>query len=570
MSNPEQVPPKEPSAFSERVNQLLRAHLRDLQSPAPEEVQNLVSELEQRRSELEMQNQELLKTQQQLEAYRDRYVDLYDFAPLGYVTLDEEGYVQEINLAGTRLLEAKRDELIGYPFASCVAKEDEQVFLEHVRKCVTERAEVVSELSLVVRGGRTIAVQLRSIPISEPQMHATLCKTAMTDITERKRAEESLKQERNLLRTLIDNLPDCVYVKDSQSRFIAANLAVARIMGAATPSDLLGKTDREFYPANLAAEYLADEQEILRSKQPLVDKDEPHVDPIGSPRVILTTKVPFKDSQGNVVGLVGISRDITARKQAEEEVRQAQQRVLELQQREKELVEAELSKARDALVRQTRLAAVGQLSVSIAHDLRNPLGGIRNAVYLLKRKISPLEAKCHEYLKIIEDELVTANEVITDCLAISQGRAPIKRPVALLPILTQARCHVAAGEQIQWRYILPSEPFLVCADASQLEQVFKNLFLNAMEALGESGTIMVEAAHVGGYDEILVGDDGPGVRQDVRDRIFEPLVTTKPRGTGLGLTICRQIIEQHGGTIELLAADQPGTSLQIRLPAGEA
>ena len=397
-----------------------------------------------RQSELERQNEELRATQRHLEAYRDRYVDLYDFAPLGYVTLDEDGYVQEINLAGAKLLDADRDGLTGYAFADYVAKENQEAFLEHLAQCVRERREVTSELHLVTQSGQSITVQLRSIPIAGP-LDDTLCKTAITDITERrkmeeairksraflqtvidaipetmlvigrdyrislanraaremaggidpvaclachqlshqrelpcegrndccplrqviatkapvtvmhthydaegkevfvevtaapvfnddgevthiiescrdvterKRAEAALEQDRNLLRTLIDNLPDCIYVKDTQSRFMAANLATARLMGAADPNDLLGKTDADFYPPELAAEYRADEEELFRSGQPLVNKNESRLDAAGNRRTVVTTKIPLLDSQGKVYGLVGISRDLTEQREA--------------------------------------------------------------------------------------------------------------------------------------------------------------------------------------------------------------------------------------------------------------
>ena len=104
----------------QRPSELLRTYASDPQSPRPDEVQRLVAELDFRQSELEVQNQKLQEAQRQLEAYRDRYIDLYDFAPLGYVTLDEDGYIQEINLAGARLLGGERAELVGYPFADYV------------------------------------------------------------------------------------------------------------------------------------------------------------------------------------------------------------------------------------------------------------------------------------------------------------------------------------------------------------------------------------------------------------------------------------------------------------------
>ena len=432
-----------------RPSELLRTYVSDPQSPQPDEVQRLVSEFEVRQTELEAQNQELREAKRQLEAYRDRYVDLYDFAPLGYATLDEDGYVQEINLAGAKLLGLQRDALTGYALEDYVAKEDQKAFQDHVRKCAVDRCEATSELRLVAKGGQSIVVQLRSVPLEGPTEH-TLCKMAITDITERrrmeevirqsgaflhtvidaipdtmlvigrdyriflanraareqaggfdpavcltchqlshhrdvpcegrnepcplrdviatkapmtvihthynaegreifvevnaapvlneagdvthvietcrditahKRAEDALQQEHNLLRTLIDHLPDSIYVKDAQGRFVAANLAAAHIMGATSPDNLLGKTDYDFYPQEQAAEYRADEDQLLQLGQPLVNKNEPHQDPAGNLRTVLTTKVPVRDSQGKVAGLVGISRDITERKEAEDALR---------------------------------------------------------------------------------------------------------------------------------------------------------------------------------------------------------------------------------------------------------
>ena len=153
------------------------------------------------------------------------------------------------------------------------------------------------------------------------------------EIADRVRAEsqrdaslEALARERNLLRTLIDNLPDHIYVKDMESLFLAGNAAVAHMMGAATPDDLLGKTDFDFYPHELAAEFHADEREVLESGQPLVNKEEPCVDSEGVTRRILTTKVPLRDAQGNTVGLVGIGRDVTERVRAAEALRASEER----------------------------------------------------------------------------------------------------------------------------------------------------------------------------------------------------------------------------------------------------
>lgn len=149
----------------------------------------------------------------------------------------------------------------------------------------------------------------------------------LRDVTERKQFEEALARERHLLRTLIDNLPDQVYFKDAQSRFIIANPVTARNMGVNTPQAIIGKTDFDFHPETLARQYFADEQRIIQSGQGLVDYEEPLVDAqTGQTRWVLSTKVPLRDSQGQIIGLVGVGRDITERKAMEESLRESERR----------------------------------------------------------------------------------------------------------------------------------------------------------------------------------------------------------------------------------------------------
>ncbi|MCC7207176.1 MAG: PAS domain-containing protein [Anaerolineae bacterium] len=130
---------------------------------------------------------------------------------------------------------------------------------------------------------------------------------------------EALEQERNQWRTLIDNVPDYIYVKNAQSRFVTANAATALGMGASSPADLLGKTDADFYPPDLAASYLADEQALLKSGQPVINREEPALDRAGGKtRWLLTNKIPLKNGQGKIIGLVGIGRDVTDRRLVEQ------------------------------------------------------------------------------------------------------------------------------------------------------------------------------------------------------------------------------------------------------------
>lgn len=184
----------------QRADHLLHTHLRDPEAPAAAEVREMAEQCEARRGDLEIQNEQLHRIRLQLEHYRDRYVNLYDFAPLGYWTLDEDGYVQEVNLAGAKMLDVDRDSLIGLPLLDYVVAEDRQAFLDHIQRCIRDREDVTSEVTLQTQDGRAIVVQLHSMPTEggdeEDDQNRTLaifCKTAVTDITQRKRAEEQLR-----------------------------------------------------------------------------------------------------------------------------------------------------------------------------------------------------------------------------------------------------------------------------------------------------------------------------------------------------------------------------------------
>lgn len=158
--------------------------------------------------------------------------------------------------------------------------------------------------------------------------NARLHDQARQEIAERKRVEETLASERNLLRTLIDNLPDFFYVKDTGSRFVLANIAQARACGLASTDELIGKTDFDFFPQELAEQYYADEQTVIRTGQPLLDREEAFISPVDrQPRCLSTTTAPLRDNQGKIIGLVGTSHDVTSLKQTEQALLESQTRL---------------------------------------------------------------------------------------------------------------------------------------------------------------------------------------------------------------------------------------------------
>ena len=284
---------------------------------------------------------------------------------------------------------------------------------------------------------------------------------------------------------------------------------------------------------------------------------------IGPARVWAADEQEFAASIGDFVSLV---LEASERRRAQQAFRSAQEALLRQDYQARHQIEHELDRIKDELVRQTRLATIGQVAASLAHELRNPLGAIRNAAFYLRRHVPAGDQKWTDHLTIIEQEIRRSDGTINDLLEMSQAKQPIKEVVDLREVVQDSFGLVQSGDRVQLEIALQEERFLVNADSGQLRQVMANLMANAVEAIGQSGRIRVEAHRGGEFDEILVRDDGPGVPSDLRQRVFEPLITTKAKGTGLGLPICRQIVERHGGTIDLIDVEGPGVGFRIRLP----
>ncbi len=305
---------------------LVSKYVSDPLAPRPEEVQRLAAELTARLTDLDRQNQELRETKRQLEDYRDRYVDLYDSAPLGYASLDEDGYIQEINLAGAALLGVDRNAMTGYAFAEYVAEEDRKAFLEHLRECVGERREVTSELRLVTLDGRSIAVQLRSIPIVGSH-EESLCKTAITDITQRKNMEEEIRQSQAFLQTVIDAIPDTMLVIGRDYRILLANRAAREMAGGIDPTVCL-TCHQLSHHRNLPCEGRSEPcplHQVVATKAPMTVMHT-HYDAAGREIFVEISAAPVFDEAGEVIHIIEACRDISERTRTEEGLRDSEAR----------------------------------------------------------------------------------------------------------------------------------------------------------------------------------------------------------------------------------------------------
>jgi len=238
---------------------------------------------------------------------------------------------------------------------------------------------------------------------------------------------------------------------------------------------------------------------------------------------------------------------------------------------ERKRVEDELKAAQEQLIRAEKLAAIGQLASGVGHELRNPLGAIKNAALYVRRRIakselSATEPKVLEFLDLIDEEVDSANKVITDLLSFSRVAKPTVSLVNAGSIIRGALSHVAVPGNVE--VVTDVDPGLpiVVVDAAQIQQVFINIILNALEAMPEGGRLEIRARNKAELVTVDFIDTGCGIPESVMGKIFDPLFTTKPKGIGLGLAMSKSIMERHGGDIGVKSKEGKGTTFTLSLP----
>jgi PAS domain S-box-containing protein len=374
------------------------------------------------------------------------------------------------------------------------------------------------------------------------------------DVTARRQAETAFRHERDLLRTVIDLLPDSIYVKDRSFRFLAANQELTRRFGKISPTELIGKTNEDFFPSAISEKLRANEQRVLDGHS-IINHPETTLTPNGEQIDLLTSKIPLLDKDGRIIGLVGTGRDVTRQRQLEENLRQSQ-----------------------------KMEAIGQLAGGVAHDFNNILGTVRIAADLLKVG-GPLNPNQTETLAEIANATERAANLSRQLILFSR-----RKELQLLTVnLNDCILHFTkmlqrlVGEQIQLQFQLDPGQLPIHADVGMMDQILLNLVVNARDAMPEGGTITVTTACVeldttvaasmvdgrpGTYARLAVTDTGKGIPREILPHIFEPFYTTKGvgKGTGLGLATVFGVVQQHHGCIRVTSHQGLGTTFEIYLP----
>jgi len=363
----------------------------------------------------------------------------------------------------------------------------------------------------------------------------------------------------DFLADIIDHVAWPIFVKNRRFEFVLLNRAFAAMAGHPRQA-MLGKTDYEFFPEEEADFFRRKDEEMFSQEAIVVIDEEPLTDAEGEHHILTTTKVPYRDERGRVTHLIGIISDITRIKLAEETLRDAN---VELERRVAERTAA-LADAQQELLRKQRLAVLGQLAGGVAHQLRNPLGAIQNAAAVLRH--GPLEPAQADVLALIDEEVARADGTIRALLDYARVRPPQARKVTMVDLVEEVLDHEQIPEAIALQ--IDASPALeATVDAAQVQIALGNVVRNAVEAMPEGGRLNVRVREVDGQVEVTIGDTGEGVRPEVVDSLFEPLVTTKADGSGLGLCTARNLIENQGGRIRYRRGRSGGARFVVELPA---
>ena len=368
------------------------------------------------------------------------------------------------------------------------------------------------------------------------------------DIIRAAELSHELREHEQRLQALLDNVPDRIYFKDLESRFVKLNHMLVKRLGLANPEQAIGKTDFDFQLPERAREFYADEQRVMQTGEALINKTEKQIMPNGETAWTSTTKVPLRDLEGKVIGLAGINRDITQQRQAEREIEQQ----------------------REELAHLSRVSTLSELSGSLAHELNQPLAIILTNAQAAQRLLaqpSPDLAEARDILADIVSEDQRAGEVIRRLRALLKPGQTRLQPLSVNEIIEDvlriARSDLI-GHGITVRRRLAGSVPQVLGDRIQLQQVLLNLFLNASDAMATvppaARFLTLATEHRAGTVRISVSDTGCGLPPDA-ERIFEPFYTTKKQGLGLGLPICRSIVTAHNGRLWAEARSAAGTDV---------
>jgi PAS domain S-box-containing protein len=501
------------------------------------------------------------EAQEALRESEARFRAIFESAAIGIGIASPDGYNIGSNETFRRMLGYSDTELLHTPILEHVAPEDREKVLAARAPLVEGRVkEFQAEVRYITKGGDRIWVNLTASLVRDTEGKPLYIPTLFEDITERKRAEEALRESEEKFRKAFVVGADAFYVATKDEGLILEiNDRFVEMFGY-SKEEALGKT-------SLQLGLYAEPADRGRLVEGLKSKGYVRNLEVSGRRkggeifpVLLSVSVLQAEGKSLIVGSI---RDITELRKAEEQLREYSTRLEETVRERTRALEEE----HDRLLRAERMATVGRVSTQVAHDIRNPLAAINTGLYYLKSVVSKEhQKKIDETVKAMEGSVSHANSIMEDLLDFSRARQFESAPIFLSPVVTEALGTAAIPAEV--KVISKLDPSVrVMGDAPKLVRVFVNLLRNAVDAMPRGGTVTISCSGEKGNAVVVVRDTGAGIAASNLPKLFTPFFTTKSRGLGMGLAICKEVVEAHGGTIRVASRVNVGTTFTITLPA---
>jgi len=490
------------------------------------------------------------QAEEEFRATEARFRTFVDHATDAFFLLDEQVIVVDVNRQACAGLGYSRDELIGlHPRDFDVGLDEGSIAQLGARVGAGET--VTFETVHRRKDGVVFPVEIRARAFQQGEQQFIL--SLSRDISERKRAEEQLRASEERFRTLVQFSFDVYWETDAQHRFTRQEF-MEGLADAPEPGSEIGKTRWEVPYLEPDEEAWGKHRATLDAHLPFRDFEVARPASDGGKRYVSTSGLPMFDETGRFIGYRGVGRHITERKRAEQELQR-----LHLQ-----------------LVHMNRVMTTAELATSIAHEVNQPLGSILASVGPCLRWLNaqpPDLASTSRALERIATEAERASQVISRIRALVKREPPrherinVNQVISEVIALTRDQMH---SHDVALQSELAADLMVVHGDRVQLQQVILNLIANAIEAMStirdRRRQLAILSANDGTGVRVEVRDCGPGVDPDGAERIFEPFYTTKADGIGMGLWICRSIIEAHGGRLWVTPNPPRGAAFQFSLP----
>ncbi|MGB6067032.1 MAG: PAS domain S-box protein [Desulfomonilaceae bacterium] len=497
------------------------------------------------------------KTEIRLAENEKKYRGLVETAGDIIYQTDRRGFLRLVNPIGLRITGYSAEELIGKNYLDLIVPDHRKAVERFYTEQLVKRLPLTyHEFPMITKRSQVIWLGQNVQLLTEDET-VTGFQAIARDITDRKRAEEALKESENRYRDLFDHAIDCIYTVDLNGNFTSGNEAATRLLGY-TRQELLRLNFKDI----VDLEYLSVAEESFRKKiQNGAEITAPYEVLVRSKNrtplwLEVTSRVIAKD--GKPIGVHGTARDVTERKRLEERLRQA-----------------------------AKMEAIGTLAGGLAHDFNNLLQIVLGYADLIAIGKEKQEKDCQR-ARIIRDAATRGRDLVNRILTFSRKVETKPRPIDLNHELNQVE-HLlrrTIPKMIEIELHLADNLHSINADPTQIEQILLNLAVNAAHAMPEGGKLSFETENVrldekycrthletkpGEYVLLIASDTGHGMGKEILDRIFEPFFTTKERGegTGLGLSMVFGIVKSHGGHISCHSKPGAGTSFKIYFPATE-